>query len=56
MNKVRKMIEADMTIPQIVDELPEFTYEQIYDTILCDSEFNGLYRKHGQLKVKKGKH
>ncbi|MBQ1799754.1 MAG: recombinase family protein [Prevotella sp.] len=54
--KVRKMIEADMTIPQIADELTEFTYEQIYDTILCDAEFNGLYRQHGQLKVKKGKH
>lgn len=55
-DKLRKMIEAEMTIPQIADELPEFTYEQIYDTILCDSEFNALYRKHGQLKVKKGKH
>ncbi|MBQ6203635.1 MAG: recombinase family protein [Prevotella sp.] len=53
-DKVRMMIEADMTIPQIADELQEFTYEQIYDTILCDYEFNPLYRQHGQLKVKKG--
>ena len=54
-DKMRKMIEADMTIPQIASEFPEFTYEQVYDTILCDYEFNALYRKHGQLKVKKGK-
>ena len=29
------------------------TYEQIYNTILCDGGFNSLYRKHGQLRVKK---
>lgn len=27
--------------------------DQIYDTILCDAEFNSLYRQHGQLKIKK---
>ena len=52
-DKVRKMIEADMTIPQISEELPELTYEQVYDSILCDAEFNALYREHGQQKVKK---
>ena len=52
-DKVRKMIEADMTIPLICEQLPEFTYEQIYDTILCDSEFNSLYRQHGQKKLVK---
>ena len=51
-----ELILKDLTIPQIHDELPSFTYEQVYDTILCDSEYNALYRKHGQLKVKKGKH
>lgn len=55
-DKVRRFIEADMTIPQIADELTMYTYEQIYDTILCDAEFNSLYRRHGQLKVKKGRH
>lgn len=54
-NKVKLMIEADMTIPQITEQMPEYTYEQVYDTILCDAEFNALYRKHGQLKVKKVK-
>lgn len=54
-DRVRKMIEADMTIPQIAEQLNELTYEQVYDTILCDYEFNPLYRQHGQLKVKKGK-
>ena len=55
-DKVVELILKDQTIPQIHDELPSFTYEQVYDTILCDSEYNALYRKHGQLKVKKGKH
>lgn len=52
-NKCRDLIELDFTIPQIANEFPEYTYEQVYDTILCDEEFNPLYRKHGQLKVKK---
>ena len=54
-DKTRRMIEADMTVPQIAAELPQFTYEQVYDTILCDAEFNQLYRKHGQLKLVKHK-
>ena len=52
---MRKYIEADLTIPQIAEQMPEYSYEQIYDTILCDSEFNNLYRKHGQLKLVKKK-
>lgn len=51
--KVINMILADMTIPQISDAMPEYSYDQIYDTILCDAEFNSLYRQHGQLKIKK---
>lgn len=51
--KVINMILADMTIPQIHDAMPEYSYDQIYDTILCDAEFNSLYRQHGQLKIKK---
>ena len=51
----RKKIECNLTIPQIAETMKEYTYEQVYDTILCDTEFNPLYRKHGQLKVKKGK-
>ncbi len=47
------LILQDFTIPQIAEKLPQYTYEQIYDTILCDYEFNALYRKHGQLKIKK---
>ncbi len=52
-NKCKHLIEQDFTIPQIAGEFSEYTYEQVYDTILCDEEFNPLYRKHGQLKVKK---
>lgn len=55
-DKVISLIKADLTIPQIADTMPNFTYEQVYDTILCDSEYNELYRKHGQLKLKKWKH
>lgn len=45
---VIKLIEQDFTIPQIAQNFPQFKYEQIYDTIMCDEEFNTLYRKHGQ--------
>ena len=48
-------IMQDLTIPQIADKMQEYSYEQIYDTILCDREFNILYRKHGQLKLVKRK-
>jgi DNA invertase Pin-like site-specific DNA recombinase len=47
------LIEKDLTIPQIAERFPAYTYEQVYDTILCDMEYNNLYRKHGQLKIKK---
>lgn len=50
--KMTNLIEQDLTIPQIAEQFPEFTYEQVYDTILCSEIFNPLYRKHGQLKVK----
>ena len=53
---LRKKIQIDLTIPQIAETMKEYTYEQVYDTILCDVEFNPLYRKHGQKKVRKGKH
>lgn len=46
-------IMQDLTIPQIAEKMPEYSYEQVYDTILCDSEFNTLYRKHGQLRLVK---
>lgn len=53
---LRKKIEIDLTIPQIAETMKEYTYEQVYDTILCDAEFNTLYRKHGQRKVRKCKY
>lgn len=48
-----QLIMDGLTIPEIAEQMPAYTYEQIYDTILCDSEYNALYRKNGQLKVKK---
>ena len=53
--KVREMIEAGKTIPQIHEQLQQFTYEQIYDSILNDVEFNNLYRQHAQKILKKKK-
>lgn len=48
-----RLIAEDKTIPQIAEQFPQYSYEQVYDTILCDEEFNTEYRKHGQLKVKR---
>ena len=53
--KLRQLIECDLTIPQIAQQFTQYTYEQVYDTIYCDRELNPLYRKHGQLKIKKKK-
>ena len=55
-DELRKKIQIDLTIPQIAETMKEYTYEQVYDTILCDAEFNPLYRKLGQKIVRKGKH
>lgn len=51
--QVVQMIVRDMTIPQIATELPQFTYEEVYDTIYRDDDLNLLYRQHAQLKIKK---
>ena len=53
--KLRVLINSDLTLPQIAEAFPEYTYEQIYGTVLVDKELNPLYRKHGQKKVKKVK-
>ncbi len=54
--KAEQLIMQGLTLPQIAEYFPEYTYEQIYDTMLCDDELNPLYRKHGQLKVRKGRY
>lgn len=53
MEKCIRLISDDKTIPEIAVQFPEYSYEQVYDTILCNQELNNLYRKHGQLKLKK---
>lgn len=53
--KLKQLIELDLTIPQIAEQFSDYTYEQVYDTIYCDKAFNLLYRKHGQLKIRKNK-
>lgn len=52
-DQVKELILQDLTIPQISERLTQFTYEQIYDSIISDYEFNRLYREHGQIKAKK---
>lgn len=52
-DKCRELIMKDYTIPEIAEHFPGYSYEQVYDTILCDEEFNPLYREHGQIKIKK---
>lgn len=53
--QVLGLISCDLTLPQIADTLTQYTYEQIYDTFMCDKELNELYRKHGQRKLTKRK-
>lgn len=53
MEKCVRLISDDKTIPEIAVQFPEYSYEQVYDTILCNQELNNLYRKHGQLKLKR---
>lgn len=48
-----QLIMQDLTIPEIQQRLKKYTYEQVYDTILVDYEYNKLYRQHGQKKIKK---
>lgn len=52
---MKEHILRDETIPQIAEQMSQYSYEQVYDTILCDPEFNELYRRHGQTKVKKAR-
>lgn len=54
-DKTLKMIDEGLTIPEIAERLPEYTYEQVYDTILCTEALNSLYRKRAQLKLVKRK-
>ena len=52
-DKMRELILQDLTIPQLSEHFKEYEYDELYDTIQFDGEFNKLYRQHGQLKVKK---
>lgn len=53
---VRALILEDKSIPDIhraLEPVYGFTYDQVYDSIQCDDEFNRLYRKHAQVLVKR---
>ena len=49
--KITNLIKQDFVIPEISQQFPTFTYEQIYDTIFFDTELHLLYREHGQKKL-----
>lgn len=51
--RMRDLIARDLTLPEIAQAMPEYSYEQLYDTVLCDEEYNRLYRQHGQLRLVK---
>ncbi len=53
--EVLDYIRNGLTIPEIHSKLQMFTYEQVYDTILLDAQYNSLYRLNGQIKAKKGR-
>ena len=53
--KMLKLIQAGLTLPEIAKQFPDFTYEQVYDTVLADRQFNTEYRKFGQKKCTKKK-
>lgn len=55
MELLTRLVEADLTIPEIHKQFPQYTYLQVYGTIANDKELNKLYRGHGQLKAKKKK-
>ncbi len=51
--KMLRLIQAGLTLPDIAKQFPDFTYEQVYDTVLADRQFNTEYRKFGQKKCRK---
>lgn len=53
--KTISLIRANLTLPKIAEQFPEYTYEQVYDTFMTDPEFNSLYRQNGQKKCVKKK-
>lgn len=53
--KMLKLIQAGLILPDIAKQFPDFTYEQVYDTVLADRQFNTEYRKYGQKKCTKKK-
>lgn len=52
-NKCRKLIQANLTIPEIAEHFEGYKYEQIYDAILLDHDLNALYREYGQKIAKR---
>lgn len=53
--KMLKLIQAGLILPDIAKQFPDLTYEQVYDTVLADRQFNTEYRKYGQKKCTKKK-
>lgn len=54
--KMTQLIADGLIMPEIAKHFPEYTYEQVYDTILCDEEYNAAYRANGQKKLVRNRH
>lgn len=50
-DEVKAMILADMTIVEIAAKLPQFSYDEVYDSISYDIELHALYRQHAHKKL-----
>lgn len=51
--KAKRLIEAELTLPEIAKRFPEYTYSQVYDTVFADKELHLMYRKIVQPKIKR---
>lgn len=49
---VTDLILKGLTIPEIHERLSDYSYEEVYDTILIDDEWHKLYRERGHKTAK----
>lgn len=52
-DKLKIFILADMTIPEISEKIPDYTYDEVYAAIDSNDDLNVLYRSHAQKKLLK---
>ncbi|MDN4753139.1 recombinase family protein [Porphyromonadaceae bacterium W3.11] len=52
-NRLKVLIESNMTLPEIAATMPEYTYDQVYYTVQGSRELHLLYRDHGHKRLAK---